>query len=321
MQAPHKAIRPRSAREELLVALLDGLWERYRARVGYARRYEALVERRGATFLNDHVAFRTIAWQRPQAGIFSVSRVFEALGYRQAGCYEFPDKRLSAVHFSHANPDFPKVFVSQLKSWELSPGARDVIAKSLDGHREALCGATLAALARGGKVPLSEVAPLFSEPPWPAPQRADVEALNEESQFGAWVLLNGYEVNHFTASVDRHGPGPLSDIEKTVAAMKADGIPMKGEIEGAPGSPLRQSATEAVVVEAPVKVGSKTVKMPWTYAYFELAERPLIDGKRFEGFFGPQATNLFEMTRLSAGTGARGPRAGRSKAGASARPR
>ena len=44
--------------------------------------------------------------------------------------------------------------------------------------------------------------------------------------------------------------------------------------------------------------------MPWSYAYFELAQRDEhIDpasGKRvrFEGFLGPQATNLFEMTRV-----------------------
>jgi hypothetical protein len=44
--------------------------------------------------------------------------------------------------------------------------------------------------------------------------------------------------------------------------------------------------------------------MPWTYAYFELAQRDTVldpaTGKqvRFEGFLGPQATNLFEMTRV-----------------------
>jgi hypothetical protein len=310
MQAPHKAIRPASRREEFLVDLLDTLWERYRGRVEYARRYEALVEKRGATFLNDHVAFRTICWQRPQAGVFSISRVFEALGYRQAGCYEFPDKHLSSLHFAHPNRDFPKLFISQLKPWELTQDARDVIGRSLDAHRPALCGMTLAALNRldaGKKRPaglLEEIAAFFSELPWKTPRRKDVEALNEESQFGAWVLLNGYEVNHFTASVDRHGPGPLSDIEKTVAAMKAAGIPMKGEIEGARGSRLRQSATEAVMTDVPVMDGPKKAKMKWTYAYFELAERPLVansEGKpeRFEGFFGGQATNLFEMTKVA----------------------
>jgi hypothetical protein len=106
-------------------------------------------------------------------------------------------------------------------------------------------------------------------------------------------------VNHFTASIDAHGVESLGDIEKTVAALKAAGVPMKPEIEGAPGSALRQSSTQAVVIPTPMRVGSRTVNVPWTYAYFELAERPLLHGHRFEGFLGGQATNLFEMTRRS----------------------
>jgi hypothetical protein len=45
--------------------------------------------------------------------------------------------------------------------------------------------------------------------------------------------------------------------------------------------------------------------MPWTYAYFELAERGEVADEsgrrgRFEGFLGPQATQLFEMTKVKA---------------------
>ena len=65
------------------------------------------------------------------------------------------------------------------------------------------------------------------------------------------------------------------------------------------GSKLRQSSTQAVVIPVEMRAGSRVVKKPWTYAYFEIAERPLIDGKRYEGFLGGQATNLFEMTRRS----------------------
>jgi hypothetical protein len=81
---------------------------------------------------------------------------------------------------------------------------------------------------------------------------------------------------------------------------------MKAEIEGAPGSPLRQTATQAVVIDVPVHDQGTPTQMPWTYAYFELAQRdPYLDpqtGKqvRFEGFLGSQATHLFEMTRLPA---------------------
>jgi hypothetical protein len=117
------------------------------------------------------------------------------------------------------------------------------------------------------------------------------------------VLVNGYDVNHFTASVDSHGVEALSDIEKTVAALRAAGVPMKKEIEGERGSKLRQSATEAASIEVAVKDGLRRIKMPWSYAYFELAERPLIKDPttgnmgRFEGFLGGQATQLFDMTK------------------------
>jgi hypothetical protein len=96
----------------------------------------------------------------------------------------------------------------------------------------------------------------------------------------------------------------LDDIEKTIAALQKAGVPMKTEIEGERGSKLRQTATEAVKIDVDVLDKGIPAKMPWSYAYFELAQRDAVidpeSGKRvrFEGFLGPQATNLFEMTRL-----------------------
>lgn len=293
MQAPHRAIKTRGKKERFLVALLDGLWERYRARMPAVRRYEALIAREGGVFLNDHLAFRCLASQKPLLGIPTVSRIFEALGYAAAACYEFPDKRLSSQHYQHPNAKFPKLFISQLKTWELSPASRKLVAKSLRSHRTPLGDASLADLQRIEMLTadqrrrlLTKTQAYFSRLPWELPQKNDVEALNRESQFGAWVLLNGYDVNHFTAAVD--------DIEQTVAMMKRAGIVMKDEIEGAPGSRLRQSSTHAAVVSMKARQGQKTVLLPWTYAYFELAERK----QGFQGFFGPQASGLFEMTKL-----------------------
>lgn len=290
MQAPHRSIEPRDGRERFLVELLDGLWERYRARVEPVRRYEALVERSGGVFRNDHVAFRTLAWQRPTEGIASIARLFEALGYRAAGCYAFPDKKLSSLHFEHPNARLPKLFVSQLECWKLSPAARAVIARVLETRRAPLPDDALAELASGTPGPelLALCKAFLAERPWRAPAREDVLALDEESQFGAWVLVHGYEVNHFTAAVHSHACAALADIDRTVAALRADGVAMKDEIEGAPGSPLRQSSTQAAVI--PVEVAGGT--MDWTYAYFELAERRA----GFEGFLGPQAANLFDVT-------------------------
>ncbi|HVE12926.1 MAG TPA: DUF1338 domain-containing protein [Elusimicrobiota bacterium] len=294
---------------EFAQVLLDELWAGYRARVPYVGVYERLVRGARTAFVNDHVAFRTFAGQGPAGGIASVARVFEALGFVAEACYAFPDKKLSAVHLRHRDPALPKAFVSELRTWELPPPARRVVQRALKLARPALSDEDLAGLARPAALSAPARARLlrravahFSRP-WPAPAKADVLALDRESQYAAWTLLHGRTVNHFTASVDSHGPGPLSDIEKTVAALRAAGVPMKGEIEGKRGSKLRQSATAAAEYPAEIRDRGRRARLPWTYAYFELAERGFVKDpetgarKRFEGFLGGQASQLFEMTK------------------------
>jgi hypothetical protein len=305
---PHGRIPVASDRERLLAALFDQLWETYRQRVSYVRDYERVIAAAGATFVNDHIAFRTIASQQPTTGIVSLSRLFEALDYVAAGCYQFPDKHLSSTHFQHPNGQFPKLFVSELRSWELSDAAQAILGKVLRSHRAPPSDGFLARLSRAAASDQEELvrqaAQQFEVLPWDLPEQADVVALNSESQFGAWVLVQGYQVNHFTSLINSHNVEDLADIDRTVAALKKAGIPLKAEIEGAPASKLRQTATEAVTIPVGVRKEGKTSEMPWTYAYFELAERGEVTDPqtgrsgRFEGFLGPQATNLFEMTRV-----------------------
>jgi hypothetical protein len=307
---PHQRLASDSPREQFLAAVFDSLWDRYRSRVSYVQAYEKMVAAAGATYFNDHIAFRTLAVQQPQTGIASVSRVFEALGYRAAGSYHFEDKQLSAIHFQHTNAQFPKLFISELKTWELPTNSRRIIEQTLVNHRLAFREELLATLTTLDTNPiatdqlLSEVVNFFHTLPWQPPQKSDVVELNKTSQYGAWTLVHGYNVNHFTSLVNSHAVPALNDLEKTMAALAAAGVPIKTEIEGERGSKLRQSATEAVKIDVDVRDGEQPAKMPWSYAYFELAERnEIVDaatGKqvRFEGFLGPQATNLFEMTRL-----------------------
>src|SRR4051794_6615250 len=100
--------------------LLDLLWRRYAAHVPYAETFTRLS---GADFRNDHVAFRSL--KRAGSGIGLFAPAFERLGWRRAGEYDFPDARLDAIHLSH--PDgLPRVFLSQLRSDELSAPARQI---------------------------------------------------------------------------------------------------------------------------------------------------------------------------------------------------
>ena len=310
IHGPHQAIEARNQRERFTLALFDRLWEQYRRRVSYVQVYERLVRQADARFVNDHIAFRTFASQAPMAGIASLSRIFEALDYRPAGVYHFPTKHLNAIHYQHAHPEFPKLFVSELKTWELSEEAQRLIGDALESHRHPLATSFLAELTRiddeaGSAAQLDQLLDYFQRLPWHTPEQDAVVALNHESQYAAWVLVHGYNVNHFTSLVNSHGVESLNGLEKTIRALSKAGVPMKQDIEGEPGSKLRQSATEAVTIEVDVSIQGQTGSMPWTYAYFELAERNTIvdsdTGKptRFEGFLGPQATNLFEMTKVT----------------------
>ena len=308
---PHHALNSKNASERFVLNLFDRLWEKYRSRVSYVNNYETLIQEAGASFFNDHIALRTFCSQNPLAGISSISRIFEALGYRTADCYNFEDKHLNAIYFQHPQPTFPKVFISELRTWELKPSSKHIIHGALKTHRTNLPESFLADLHHletksesSRESLLDEAVEFFHELPWHLPEKSDLLELNLDSQYAAWVLVHGYNVNHFTSLINSHKVPALDDIEKTSRALLNSGVPMKKEIEGARGSKLRQTATEAVVIDVPVLENGKLTTMPWTYAYFELAQRDtfkdLGTGKllRYEGFLGPQATNLFDMTKI-----------------------
>jgi hypothetical protein len=309
---PHHALNSKNASERFVLNLFDRLWEKFRSRVSYVNNYETLIQESGASFFNDHIALRTFCSQNPLAGISSISRIFEALGYRAADSYNFEDKHLNAIYFQHPQPNFPKVFISELRTWELKPSSKHIIHGALKTHRTNLPESFLADLHHletksesSRESLLDEAVEFFLELPWHLPEKSDLLELNLDSQYAAWVLVHGYNVNHFTSLINSHKVPALDDIEKTSKALLDSGVPMKKEIEGARGSKLRQTATEAVVIDVPVLENGKLTTMPWTYAYFELAQRDtfkdLGTGKllRYEGFLGPQATNLFDMTKIA----------------------
>ncbi|UFP94354.1 DUF1338 domain-containing protein [Gloeobacter morelensis] len=274
------------------------LWEKYQRRVAYARTYQRMIEEAGGTVANDHIAFRSLRLilDGQDFGLGYLERFLFPLGYEAAGEYRFPTQSLYARHYRHPEQDaldLPKLFVSELVVDDLPAPAAGLIRASVAGAK----------LVERADTPQSLEA-VFDRP-WQPPLRSAVEALNDISQYGAWVLLHGYAVNHFTGYVNRQNTAAYPDIESTAQGLAALGVPMKSEIEGSWGSGLRQTATKAVSEPAAVRddATGEPVPIPWTYAYYEIAERGPIEVapgrlERFEGFLGPQAKNLFEMTRL-----------------------
>ena len=265
--------------------LLELLWQRYAEHVPYAGTFVRLAAGR---FDNDHVAFRSV--RRPGSGIALFAPVFERLGWRRAGTYDFPDARLDAIHLSH--PDgLPRIFLSELRAAELSPRAQEILSTLPADEPPPIVDAGTTDAPEATRTPV-DAAPMATPDriaalaawfcsPGIIPSEAALLELERESQYGAWLLLFGREVNHFTATVD--------DVEAWARRMADAGVPMKGEIEGAPGAGLRQTATRA----APRVVRTDRGDREWPYAYLEIAQR----SGGFDGFVAAQARQLFEMTK------------------------
>lgn len=303
---------------ELLNNLLGRLWEAYKKRVSYARIYNQMVLERGGKMTNDHIAFRTFnADQGQPSGIEALSRIFKPLGYYKAGEYHFKEKKLYAEHFLHEDPLQPKIFISQLEVGQLPQTCQEQIASCIGNSVDPLTANTLKLLdtleAQGSiradqsKAFLDNLFQAFARP-WEPPLQETVLAVDKISQYAAWTLLHGNSVNHFTAYINEQNVKEWKgDIEVTMDALRAAGVPIKKEIEGARGTKLRQSSTEAVVEPCPVREKNGSIgSIEWTYAYYELLERHEVADEKgnkalFTGFLGEQATNLFEMTK-KAGT-------------------
>ena len=298
--------------KDITTELLEKLWMQFLERVSYANTYTQLVTQKGGTVVNDHIALRTLnthTGEQPE-GIKAIKHIIEVLGYKPVDKYRFSKRRLNAIHFEHVDPTLPRIFVSQLEVEELPQWGQKLIHETVKDTSYILSDVgieLLQLLKKEGEITFEAARYLIDDlvqyfrRPWAPPQKENVIKLCDVSQYGAWVLLHGNSVNHFTASINFQNVSEWPNLETTCSALEAAGVPMKENIEGAPGSKLRQSATKAVKEAIEVRGDDGLEKIDWTYAYYELAERGFVeeDGelKLFSGFLGDQAQHLFDMTR------------------------
>ena len=301
---------------EIAQHLWESLWQQYSVRVSHARTYQQMIAAAGGTVKNDHIAFRSLRMtvDSPQGqinlGIDYLEQIAKFLGYEVAGEYTFPETHLYARHYCHPQQeelDLPKLFISELVVDELPEEVAQLIYKTVSKLKYELTSPfrfgnfTLPDLIDPGDRGLG-FQKVFTRP-WHPPQGFIVEFVNKVTQYGAWVLLHGYAVNHFTGYVNRQNTRKYPDIDTTARGLINLGVPMKAEIEGNVACGLRQTATQAVTEMLTVidDTSGAEIQIPWTYAYYEIAQRYIMEvepGKEvlFDGFLGRNAQQLFEMT-------------------------
>ncbi|MBW4667949.1 MAG: DUF1338 domain-containing protein [Cyanomargarita calcarea GSE-NOS-MK-12-04C] len=292
---------------ENIQKLWDLLWQEYRHRVIYASIYEEMITAAGGRIANDHIAFRSLRMNVETAegivnlGIEYLESFVNFLGYEVAGEYNFPETHLYARHYRHPQQEefnLPKLFISELIVDDLLESTQKLIYETVSAVKPKLYfePTTVENILLDGL--------RFFNRPWQAPKRCIVEEVNRVTQYGAWVLLHGFAVNHFTGYVNIQNTPQFPDIETTVVGLANLGVPMKADIEGNINCGLRQTATQAVTELVTVidEKSGEEVQITWTYAYYEIAQRYMIemDGKKelFDGFLGNNAQHLFEMTRV-----------------------
>ncbi|MBU7585046.1 MAG: DUF1338 domain-containing protein [Nostoc sp. TH1S01] len=299
---------------ELASYLWESLWQEYKARVNYAQIYQNMITAAGGTVANDHIAFRSLRLiiDSPQGeinlGINHLAQIAETLGYEVAGEYKFAATHLYARHYQHpqaAEFDLPKLFISELIVDELPENIAQLIYQTVSKIPDKIISSFTPVFPDENNLAsiTQQLKQIFIRP-WQIPLRSVVEEVNKTTQYGAWVLLHGYAVNHFTGYINRQNTAAYPDIDTTADALANLGVPMKAEIEGDVSSGLRQTATQAVTEMVTVLDDSSQteIQIPWTYAYYELAQRYLIEDepgkpKLFDAFLGKNAQQLFEMTR------------------------
>jgi len=299
---------------EIALHLWKLLWQQYSTRVNHARTYQQMITSAGGTLANDHIAFRSLRLlvDTPQGkvnlGIDYLGQLVESLVYVAAVEYNCAQTHLYARHYRHPQQEefnLPKLFISELIVDELPANIAQLISQTVSSISYELTS-PLTLLQKDGNIETiaKQLQQVFTRP-WQPPQRSVVEEVNDVTQYGAWVLLHGYAVNHFTGYVNEQNTPEYPDIDTTASALTNLGVPMKAEIEGNVGCGLRQTATQAVrsMVTVLDDDSGAEIQIPWTYAYYEIAQRYLVEvesGKQvlFDAFLGSNAQQLFEMTRL-----------------------
>lgn len=263
-----------------IATIFDTLWKEYTERTPSAQKIKDLFTNEGNTVYNDHVAFRTFDDERVNIDVLATP--FLNAGYVEKGDYVFEAKKLYAKHYEHAtDKDAPRVFISQLKTKEFSLELQATVKRLIDSlSAEDLNAENL----------------VFKGRLWEQPSYTIYEALQEESEYAAWLYVNGFCSNHFTVDVNKLDT--FSSLQEVNTFLKANGFKMNtsgGEIKGTPAECLEQSSVLADRI--PVVFQEKTEEI--TSCYYEFAFRyPMENGELYSGFIAKSADKIFESTDM-----------------------
>ncbi len=260
--------------------LFEELWKQYACKTPSADKVKSLLEGEGETVTNDHIAVRT--FNDPRIDIEVIAQPFIKMGYKEIGEYHFETKKLYAKHYEHPhNHDAPKIFISQLLTEKFSDALQQTVQKVLDSVNDNV-------FSRDDLILKGRV--------WETPCYEIYSMLQNESEYAAWMYVNGFCSNHFTVDVNKLKG--FQSLESLNQFLKNNDFVLNssgGEIKGTPSQLLEQSSILADKVEIEFIEGTKEI----TSCYYEFAYRYAQEnGQLFTGFIANSADKIFESTDM-----------------------
>jgi len=290
----------------VLDKVLSGLMNRYKERVpDVSAIINAMIKesviKDANEIENDHIAFRTMGV--PFLGIQSLEKIFLHYGFKRMDHYFFPAKKLDAFWYTPPSPEYPRIFISELRVQDLSENAQHIIHSYTDE-------VTADPVDSINIDDANAVDNFLHSGLWQLPTLEDYLTLSKESEYAAWVIYNRYYLNHFTISVHnlKDGYNTIADFN---AFLERNGFTLNdsgGKIKVSEDRSLLQSSTVAEMIEATFANG---VKHRISGSYVEFAERKVLKqfenlstseikrAHRREGFEANNADKIFESTYSS----------------------
>jgi hypothetical protein len=290
----------------VLDKVLEGLMNRYKERVpDVSAIINAMIKesviKDANEIENDHIAFRTMGV--PFLGIQSLEKIFLHYGFKRMDHYFFPAKKLDAFWYTPPSPEYPRIFISELRVKDLSENAQKIIHSYTDE-------VTADPVDSINIDDANAVDNFLHSGLWQLPTLEDYLTLSKESEYAAWVIYNRYYLNHFTISVHnlKDGYNTIADFN---AFLERNGFTLNdsgGKIKVSEDRSLLQSSTVAEMIEATFANG---VNHRISGSYVEFAERKVLEqfqnlpyseikrAHRREGFEANNADKIFESTYSS----------------------
>jgi len=271
---------------------------------------QKLVSDHGGTFRNDHGAIRTAD---PAVRDLFV-RAANVLGLERELDYDFPAKKLKSFDLQVPGEDAGqfKIFVSQVDlnafPEKVAAMVREDCAEQADAVDHGPFRDLIERAVRDGGLREAEAEAFVAHftdrlmnrngPPL---KRATLEAVAAVSGEAASALALGPDFNHVTIDVRAAG---YKGIEEMAAAMRARGFRLLPEIQGAPGTKLRQTATLAATRDTAVREADGRLGTAQTEKQFvEIIERSRVErhDRIFKNFLAANAEKIFDAASTKVG--------------------